>query len=471
MQENHSSQVQQRSPLKAADPGLVGIIGLLEKTVFALLIVFLPARLRTNLQPIPSPPVFGDYTDVLFFLTDGLLLAMLAFWFIRKQVSGDGISWGPWFITFPMLGFSLAGFISAFFSVAPVISLMHVVRLGMLFVFYLYLVNEVRGAATLRIPLMLQVSLQSFVAITQHLLQRSIGLGFLGELELDPSRFGVSIVWAPGQIALRSYGLTDHPNILGGSLALALLFLIFTSTSSTERIRTPLQAVIALGAVALLLTFSRSAWLGFAVGAAFAGWILFRLGRTAELRRILITGLSAGIIVLPFIAAALPFLSSRLAPAGREASAETGELLSPEERSLEERAVLIDAANALFLENPLVGSGLGTFPLALQERSPEFEFDYQPVHFVLLDAAAETGLIGALGYLLALALPFLALRWARARLQLSDGLVAATAMLAAIAVIGLFDYYPWFLVPGRFWQWFAWGVWGALYRKGLPTHE
>jgi len=45
--------------------------------------------------------------------------------------------------------------------------------------------------------------------------------------------------------------------------------------------------------------------------------------------------------------------------------------------------------------------------------------------------------------------------------------LGSSAALIGIAVIGLFDYYPWLLQPGRLWQWCLWGVWAREYTRGV----
>ena len=58
---------------------------------------------------------------------------------------------------------------------------------------------------------------------------------WLGELVLDPRQNGVSVVATSGtERLLRAYGLTDHPNILGGLLVFGLLL---SSRSAAGRIR------------------------------------------------------------------------------------------------------------------------------------------------------------------------------------------------------------------------------------------
>lgn len=442
----------------------------IERLSFLLLVVLIPFRLRINVLKISYPQVYGDYTDFLFFVSDGFLLATLIFWGLRMVLERPNFSWGPRFLTYPLLGMTVYSAISAFFSVAPIISWMHVIRLVILLVFYFYLLNNIRSAESLHFPILAQVGVQGIVAISQFVLQRSIGLGVLGEYALDPSWFGVSIVWAPGRIALRSYGLTDHPNILGGSLALGILFLILLFPKLSSNRQLPTAFTIGIGLAALMLTFSRSAWLAFALGLSFAFWMQYRLGKLASIRKSLAVTMSSAVLILPFLPAVLPFMSSRLAVPVAVDSPGEGELRSPEDRSVEERAVLIRAANDLFIASPITGSGIGTFPVALQATFPNFGPYYQPVHFILMDAAAEIGLPGALFYLLAIGLPFAVLRFVRKRIAFSPGLIAATGMLVVIIVIGFFDYYFWFLVPGRLMHWLTWGSWAGIYLSEWQSH-
>jgi O-antigen ligase len=143
---------------------------------------------------------------------------------------------------------------------------------------------------------------------------------------------------------------------------------------------------------------------------------------------------------------------------------------TPENRSIAERDTLNSAVNMLFAENALKGVGLGALPLALRERFPDFPIDYQPAHIVLLDVAAETGILGALWFMIALGGPWLALWLNRRRLAFSPALVGVTGVLMATTLVSFFDYYTWLLAPGRLWQWLVWGLWAALYQSSLDKH-
>ncbi len=120
------------------------------------------------------------------------------------------------------------------------------------------------------IALALGVILLGVVSMGQFYAQRAIGLPLLGEFEINLQRQGVSIVRAGSETILRPYGLQPHPNITAGSLAVGLLALSgwLYGTNAIRPWRGWVRlAVFGVGLWALLLTFSRAAWIGLAVGA------------------------------------------------------------------------------------------------------------------------------------------------------------------------------------------------------------
>ena len=72
-----------------------------------------------------------------------------------------------------------------------------------------------------------------------------------------------------GERWIRAYGLTAHPNILGGVLAFGLL-VIASAQGHGRWTRLIRMATFGLGVAALFLTFSRAAWIAFAVGLGVA---------------------------------------------------------------------------------------------------------------------------------------------------------------------------------------------------------
>jgi hypothetical protein len=165
--------------------------------------------------------------------------------------------------------------------------------------------------------------------------------------------------------------------------------------------------------------------------------------------------------LLPFVLQNLNYLGVRL---NYRSSFTT---VPQETQSIGERALLNQAANMIFADHALTGVGLGTLPLAMLARFPDFPVNYQPAHFVLLDAAAETGIFGALFFLVLTISPWAALFLNRRRLVFSPTLIGVSALLLSVTIIGFLDYYTWSLPPGRLWQWMTWGLWAVVYQASF----
>ena len=441
----------------------------LARLALGAMIVALPLRYRFVLAARPVLPVYGDYTDILLFWSDIFLLAALGLWLLSLALQPRSVSFGPGFLRWPLAALVGLSGVTAFFSVDPLLSFHHFVRLLLLAGLALYVANEVESVGPWIVPAAVMIVTQSVVGIVQVLSQRSVGLSALGEWALDPQMKGISVVFAGEQRFLRAYGLTDHPNLLGGCLAFALVLILAWHGSTTSRRRASWAGVFALGALALYLTFSRSAWLALGAGAlASAALVVFDRQPRLLLDWLYLAG-AALLILAPFVWWTAPYLGMRL---------DTQSTLL-NQAPVSERAFLINATTQVFMQHPLTGVGVGALPLALRAAFPDFPLNYQPAHFALLEAAAETGLPGAMAYLIALIAPWLALMWGWRRgpgRALSPALIAASGALVAVTLVGFFDYYTWLLAPGRLWQWLVWGLWAGSYqsaqlRSPLPAGD
>jgi O-antigen ligase len=420
-------------------------------------VVLSPFRYRFTWLARPFEPVYRDYTDFLFFASDLFLVLTLVLWLISLLLKPRRLHAGPLFLSIPLAGLTVMSWVSVIFSVDPLLSGYHTLRLALLAGLYLYLVNQVKTLSAVILPVALQVFVQATVGIGQVLQQRSLGLDSLGELVLDPTWSGVSIVWAAGTRYLRAYGLSDHPNILGGCLAFGLVLLAGWYVTAETKWHVPISGLWALGALGLFLTFSRSAWLALGGGLLLIALIFLKNGQTGAGRNWLNLMLAGLIVVFPFLWQYADYVGVRLN--WRDSFAQVAD----ESRSMHERQALNSVANHIFADHALTGVGVGAFPVALRRQAPDFPFNYQPPHVALLEVAAETGLFGALFYFLALVSPWLAVWFNRDQLKFSPHLVAISGVLAAVTIVGLFDYYPWLLGPGRLWQYLVWGLWGSLY--------
>jgi O-antigen ligase len=259
---------------------------------------------------------------------------------------------------------------------------------------------------------------------------------------------------------LRAYGLTDHPNILGGFLAVGMLILLgaFVIGLSNKH-KSNWTWLVALAfipaAIALLLTFSRSGWAAFALGSLLIFSVEVWRRNLKAVRLGLLLGIVSTLVALPIILRNRDYLSARFNSANSFSNNRV------ERGSIIERIYLYHSADLIFKNNYLNGVGLGGAVVALKEVYPEFYVRYQPPHVTTLVAAMETGVFGAILYVSLIVIPFYdsISRWKD--YVHNPVLIISLACILALMVIGLFDHYLWTLTSGRFFQWLVWGCYAA----------
>lgn len=447
----------------AARAGAATAMRRLARLACALTVVVSPMRASVVLVARPMPPLYGGYTDVTVSWGEIGAALTVALWLLSLALSPRRVTFGPGVVRWPLLGLTALAVASAAWSIDPTFTLFNAAELALLAGFGLFVLNEI-DLAWLARPIAAMLAVEAAVGIFQVARQHSLGLGALGELPLAPATSGVSVVATSAAARLlRAYGLADHPNILGGILAVGLLLLLGGITS-TGRGVAPGRGVAAgraswhgllrsarwpavlalgvavLGVTALALTFSRSAWLGFALGLVLgtAALAIRRDRRTLAWLGAGAVGIAIAVVVL--------------APLARFVAARADVLNPPsttEEMAIGERQELIAATLRVIDGRPVTGTGFAALPQAVERVDPTLGFDAQPGPIVLLDAAAELGPFGAALAAILLAGPLVAA--ARRRSAWSPGLIAACAALLAIDVVGVFDYYPWTYPAGRIW--------------------
>lgn len=429
---------------------------------FAALLFVSPSMWRWFSVSRPLPPVYDGYTDFLLYPSDLFMGLTIFFGFGAVLVSQVKFQFGPRFLTLALAALTLLGFVSALSSVDAPLTFYHSFRFLALFGLYLVLVNLPMPAKWVALPLALAVMMQSAVAILQFVNQTSLGLMSLGELALNPAETGTSILRIGDTRILRAYGLTDHPNLLGGFLAFALIFVLGYYLASKTPWRPLLLIPLALGLVALFYTFSRSAQLAFSCGVAFLFAMLWRdsARRSAFLRDV-------GIVLVVSIGALLlPAWDNQRLLALRVGQANAFQENVSEARSVNERTELIDSARRVFLQRPFSGVGNGALTIAMFHLDSEFPhaaYTYQPAHLVAVVAAAELGMFGGALWLWLMLAPLAALWVWRAKIFSHAWAAACAAVIVVLVIVGLFDYYPWFWQAGRVWQWSAWGLFAAIF--------
>ncbi|MBK8784524.1 MAG: O-antigen ligase family protein [Anaerolineales bacterium] len=420
------------------------------RIAFAVTVFLIPFRWRLEIWDRPFYPLYSDYTNFLLFASDIAMVYTLVFWAGSLIIFPRKLKLGSMFIFISLAGLTLAGWISVLGSADGILSRYQAVRFFMLLLFYLFIVNEIKSVKWVTMPVGAQVLFQSVVVILQVASQSSLGLSALGELTLDPAETGTSVIITDGIRFLRGYGLSDHPNILGGCIIFGLILLLASILYGNTRTRIISSIVFLPCFLALVMTFSRSAWLGFFMAGSFMVGVEAFARRWRPVKVAILLGVLSLLIASPFIKKNISLFQTRV---------NSGNVA--QDNQMQERAFLLDAGNTIFVEHSAIGVGLGVAPLAMRDRFENFPLNFQPPHYAILVVAMETGVLGGIFYLLLLVIPLVSFASNWKSFSQKPVMLGAFALLLAITVVGFFDYYTWSYAYGRAWQWLGWGLYSA----------
>jgi O-antigen ligase/polysaccharide polymerase Wzy-like membrane protein len=430
-------------------------------TVQAFAISLLPLGLTfwyyRTLFVIPQPRLYFTYTDALFFASDGLALIVVLTWFIAHVPNPK-----TEFITKTSV-FSIKSFrspdgwlfalcvlasLSTLWSLDWRTSLYISLHLWLCFGLYLALRDAPQAWRWFTLGCCAALVLQAALGIWEFAAQStgvisSLGLNWPGDL--SPAMIGASVVQlATGARWLRAYGTLPHPNLLGGFMLVLLAAPIaFFLLPSKQKIL-PL-ILFNIGLVAMVLTFSRSTWLGLAV----AGVVLLIHLRQLNYKNLILIA-STGLITIALIVIPLrPLFFTRFNDSG----------VQTEQVSNYTRLWLIQRTVELIQQHPLLGSGIGSYSLALSKHVAAF-YKIEPVHNVPLLAMTELGIGGIiLSGGLAVVIFIGAIQ--------AHGLnvIVLSGALLGLLVISFFDHYLWTLAPGRMLLFTVLGLWAGQTRQ------
>jgi hypothetical protein len=313
---------------------------------------------------------------------------------------------------------------------------------------------------------------QAALALYQFFTQRVFASKWLGMAEQLPASGGTYVVESNYFRWLRAYGTLPHPNVLGGFLAIVLIFLfilILLASRKWERIF--LWLCLPLNLAGLFFTFSKSAFLALALGLLFLIFFTF-LSPEKKDKVVLVEIIAVCLATLAILILIYhdPILT-------RLYGSERLEIKSSQERTLgyEESKKIIE-------KNWLTGVGLGNFTLAdyLQDEVKRPSYFYQPVHNVFFLAAVELGIWGFLILVLIVAEVLrriynykidynLSMFDIFKEFKIDDNyslyrekyfwFIGLVAIIFAILVIMVFDHYFWTLYFGIILWWLCLGLW------------
>lgn len=266
--------------------------------------------------------------------------------------------------------------------------------------------------------------IDSVIAIFQFIFQKSVGLGFLGEVSLHTYSYGIAKIVSHGTVIIRGYGLFPHPNILAATLSIALLLILLNTPGvfQNKKVNITIQIILLAG---VIVSVSRGTFLALS-----ASSILLTIGFIRNRYKINQPYLLS---VLILISAVVLFLTPLTLSRNKLTDA-----------SVVERVNQSKSAWAGFVRNPLIGTGQGTSLLHVEQWGNKHldPWDKQPIHNYFLLNMSEIGII--LTFVLIYALfvrdrEFIA--YIRGLYKKKQGITLFLVLTAYIIISMLFDHY------------------------------
>lgn len=379
---------------------------------------------------------FPEFGGRVIYLSDPLLLGGVVLWGVGWRLfPGPRLNLGPQYVWYPLLVLVALTALSTVWASDAGLAGFATTRRVLLLAVYVVLVNDGnRWTTTVAGILLAVVVLQTAVAWAQVRQGTYLGLTILGELNDTNS------------VCPRPTSLGFHANPLGmflgvgGTLAYAAF--LFANEGWAKR---ALLALVAIGLVGLLITQSRSAylgWLGGGVAITVLHWFWNRTQRPRLLR-------SAGVVVILTIAChwALPVLSPLGSQCVRTNRFERSDFVTTRATRFADWGF----AMSVIRQNVWLGVGASNYPLELGKRLPHPSTGpaFTPVHSVALLVWAELGIIGLASWLVILTAPavWIGQRWRATSVE--RGQLLWLGPLLVIYAVSMLDFPPWGTQDGR----------------------
>lgn len=384
----------------------------LEKLLFYTLLFLIPTQLAFHFWP-DFALVFGiriDYLAPAIYLTDVLIVALVILGFFNGAKTVKNILPENKILLFFVVSFAA---INIIFSSNTYISFYKWLKIGELYLFYLYVKNRVNIFERNKIlnSLLISSTLFSLIGILQFFLKSTVSpfLYFLGERSFNVSTPGIALVSIFGTPFMRAYSTFAHPNSLAGFLGVVLIFFLLSKKYISFLDKLALSAI----SICTLLTFSVSTLLSLIF--VYSVYLL----KNAKFSKLLVR-------LIFFFGIISSLLLTVFSKNVYTLSLEFGSRIS-------ERVNLSYISGKMITDRFLIGEGFNTFIVNI----PHFKgvTDYsrilQPVHNLLLLSFAELGIVGLL---LLLAFFYLYIK------QIGKGHLFGLIILF-VFLTGLFDHY------------------------------
>lgn len=396
----------------------------------------LPWQTRWIARPEIADGFFLEYGTISLYLSDMAAAAVIFLYFIKKRRPGQPSSLALlWFLS----GLDFFIFLSALLAPDKAFAFLSYGRF-LLAVGVFWVIKSIRLKPILYFCLGLSLAASFVLAIFQFNFQATWPSSVLGLAAHQAEIPGQSIVEASGAGRfLRAYGSFDHPNMLGGAAAITLLFsLLFYLKSG--RLSLFKSALLVFSGWAVLVSWSRAAWLALIASLGFLLLINFWQKRYLEQKKILLAVLAVGSILFVLSALYGDLLDARSGIKGQS-----------EARSVSERVDQYGEGKELIKNHWLLGVGINSYVLKLIEVYPARPvWDYRPLHNVFLLIWGEIGIFGLVF--------FVSIVSYLAQVLINRKNYNYLPVLVMLTVLMMFDHWLWDLHLGIFGFWTVLGI-------------
>lgn len=342
----------------------------LKRVLLGLMIIEIPLQVDVYIGHDPVIAQSGALSGLNISITTFSLIVLYTLW-VAEAAAGRRPSGSPRaylavptlvYLTLVLASTSVAA--DKFLAYAEVVILVQAV---LVFVYLLFHVNGRTDVIFVVVMVIVGLLLQSLIALSVVVLGGGVSIG--------PIKAGLA--------GRRLFGTFGSPVVHGGYLALTLPIALGLILTQTKRMYRALGvAAFAFGSIALVLTFTRGAWGGFALTISFMVVYALRRGWASTALPALL-----GVIGLVAIGLFRDEIVSRATQFGNESALA--------------RFPLMDLAMRMVGDNPFLGVGVNHFANSMnQYLTVEFSRDWIfTVHNKYLLVWSETGIAALVAFL------------------------------------------------------------------------
>lgn len=401
----------QSAPFSLLGLGIAGVtfllteVAVIKRALLAIIIIEIPIQLDVYLNHVPAVSATDAISGFNVSATTFCLVVLYGFWAIELVAGKVQGSRTAVKLAIPAIAYLAVAVLSLQVAQDVGLGIYKINILVQAFLILLYVAQWVRTKDDVLFIVVLLL----------------IGPVIQGLIALGLQRFGKPVDIGPIStriVGARIAGTLGHPNSFGGYLALVLpVSLMILVTPVGKAVKWLGAASFLLGTVALVLTQSRGAWIGYGLSLALLGVFSYQ-SRWVPRRTLGLLSIAALVPIAALVNVVAPRLGSF-----NDAAAQA-------------RLPLMQLALTMIGDQPIRGVGVNNYSTALPQY---LTIDYSQawistVHNKYLLVWAETGLVGLAAFLVFLGS---ALRNGLRVWRSQDPFLAPVALGLAVGVVGV----------------------------------